>query len=375
MFLSGTGAVQDGAYLYYDGASADGGRIRTNAAGWGTGSYGFAEAFPSNDPLEAGDLVAFDIANSTMIRKAARGDVSNFLLAGIVSTRPGYLAGMNDYGSYPLALAGRVPAKVTAENGPVAIGDPITVSSTPGYGMKALEPGYIVGIALQAFDGSASSAKIAVYVRPGWYNGSGVIENFGNSAGAANASSQLSNSVLTSNLDAAGYALVNVGAISGLDNLWSIDGNGNMIMQEVAAANVKAKEITVEQTDESQATGEGTILVGNSTVTIDNPMVKPNSRIFITFYGNVEGGWWISRRVDGAFDISLQNLAGTDIQFEYLIVNVIDYRTPAEPAAELPPGVEGPVLPPPPPAEDPPPSDPEPTLPLDDSSTVLTPDA
>jgi hypothetical protein len=63
-------------------------------------------------------------------------------------------------------------------------------------------------------------------------------------------------------------------------------------------------------------------------------MIQPNSRIFITFYGNVDGGWWISERTDGRFEISLQNLAGTDIPFEYLIVNVVDSRTPPEPVDE-----------------------------------------
>jgi len=35
-----------------------------------------------------------------------------------------------------LALNGRVPVKITGENGPIVPGDMITTSSTPGYAMK-----------------------------------------------------------------------------------------------------------------------------------------------------------------------------------------------------------------------------------------------
>jgi hypothetical protein len=35
-----------------------------------------------------------------------------------------------------LALTGRVPVKITEENGPIVPGDLLTTSSTPGYAMK-----------------------------------------------------------------------------------------------------------------------------------------------------------------------------------------------------------------------------------------------
>jgi hypothetical protein len=36
----------------------------------------------------------------------------------------------------PLAMIGIVPCKVTTENGPIAPGDLLVTSSTPGYAMK-----------------------------------------------------------------------------------------------------------------------------------------------------------------------------------------------------------------------------------------------
>ncbi|MBI4039324.1 hypothetical protein HY388_00670 [Candidatus Daviesbacteria bacterium] len=50
-----------------------------------------------------------------------------------------------------VALAGRVPVKVSLENGPIEKGDYLTSSSTPGVAMKATKPGQVVGKALEPF--------------------------------------------------------------------------------------------------------------------------------------------------------------------------------------------------------------------------------
>jgi len=60
----------------------------------------------------------------------------------------------------PLGVFGFFPAKVTVENGPVRRGDPITSSSKPGYGMKAIEPCKIIGYALEDAD---KEGKIQVF--------------------------------------------------------------------------------------------------------------------------------------------------------------------------------------------------------------------
>jgi hypothetical protein len=54
-----------------------------------------------------------------------------------------------------VALSGRVPVKVSLENGEIKKGDYLTSSSTPGVAMKALRPGPVVGKALEGFDSSS----------------------------------------------------------------------------------------------------------------------------------------------------------------------------------------------------------------------------
>ena len=67
----------------------------------------------------------------------------------------------------PVALVGRVPVNVTNENGPIQVGDFITTSSTPGYGMKATEPGRVVGMALGGFNGE--NGQVMVQVQNSWW--------------------------------------------------------------------------------------------------------------------------------------------------------------------------------------------------------------
>lgn len=68
-------------------------------------------------------------------------------VAGIVSTEPGIFLGSKEDGNNGealVAVAGRVPCKVDATNGPIHPGDLLTTSDTPGYAMKA-EPTMING--------------------------------------------------------------------------------------------------------------------------------------------------------------------------------------------------------------------------------------
>jgi hypothetical protein len=66
----------------------------------------------------------------------------------------------------PLALMGKVFCKIDATDVPVAIGDLLTTSSTPGHAMKAVDPqrafGAVIGKALQPFSGGRGFIPILV---------------------------------------------------------------------------------------------------------------------------------------------------------------------------------------------------------------------
>jgi hypothetical protein len=105
----------------------------------------------------AGDLLAIDATGSRRLA-LAQGPYST-LVAGIFSTKPGLLGTthkIDDHagaGEIPLAVVGIVPCKVTAENGPIQVGDLLVTSSMPGRAMKGTDRprmlGAVVGKALE----------------------------------------------------------------------------------------------------------------------------------------------------------------------------------------------------------------------------------
>ncbi len=168
------------------------GDIRTSAcASDGTGDVAcvdVAETYRTSENMEAGDLVVVDSnftwTSSTQfaVKKAEGGDRAALL--GIVSTRPALLiegdkarlGGPKLEGAYapgdkaPIALVGRVPVKISEENGAILPGDKLTVSSQKGIAMKAKEGGWVAGIALE-HSAHASSGKIMAFVNPVWWGG------------------------------------------------------------------------------------------------------------------------------------------------------------------------------------------------------------
>lgn len=74
-------------------------------------------------------------------------------VAGVLSGAGGYRPGVvlhtrSSEGRWPLALVGKVWCKVDADLSPVAVGDLLTTSSTPGHAMRAEDPARAFGAVL-----------------------------------------------------------------------------------------------------------------------------------------------------------------------------------------------------------------------------------
>ena len=147
-----------------------------------TGNVDVAENYPSKDSsLQAGELVMIDADFAEYIE---RSDLSmSGKVIGVISTDPGLLLGgiMQDsqYGSdkkYPVALVGRVPVKVTNENGAIEPGDFLTASATiPGAAMRATKAGSVIGQALEGYsvgnNSTVSVGSIITFIKPTDFNG------------------------------------------------------------------------------------------------------------------------------------------------------------------------------------------------------------
>ena len=166
-----------------DGACVASTTGRVSAVSYTTGASDLAENYYSSEQiLEKGEIVMTIGPN-----KIARADreYQNSII-GVISTKPGIVLGMNQEESqenqYPVALVGRVPVKVSSENGVINIGDFLTISSKLGVAMKATEAGRVIGIAMENYE-SGEPDQIMVFVNSHWYGGEkkpvGLIEKIG----------------------------------------------------------------------------------------------------------------------------------------------------------------------------------------------------
>ncbi len=145
-----------------------------------------AEVYETGEHTEPGDVIVWrpDVDNKVYKSRKPYEDG----IAGIYSTSPGVLMGNQDVnGKYgvelgnantaetikklgsthaAVALAGRVPVKVTLEGGAIKPGDLLTSSSKAGYAMKASKTGRVVCMAMESFDEYSKGDKVMCYVNP-----------------------------------------------------------------------------------------------------------------------------------------------------------------------------------------------------------------
>ena len=128
-----------------------------------TGGADIAEWVDVSEPVNVGDVLVLDPESPGRYRRSHVACASR--VAGVVSAQPGMILGSSGagQGAALLALAGMVPVKVTDEGGPIALGDLLITSSTPGCAMRcAGDPGCDCAMVGKAMEGMVDSEGIIV---------------------------------------------------------------------------------------------------------------------------------------------------------------------------------------------------------------------
>ena len=127
----------------------------------------FTEVLSSQGDLEPGDVLVV-APDGTLARSSESYQPT---VVGVYSTRPSYVGGgrmLGQPGYAPLAIVGIVPVKASAENGPIAPGDLLVASSTPGHAMKA-DPnppvGTVIGKALEGLEDNTGVIQMLVMLQ------------------------------------------------------------------------------------------------------------------------------------------------------------------------------------------------------------------
>jgi len=140
----------------------------------GTGAD-VAERIDVTESVEPGDVVEIDPENPGKFRKTH--EAISTRVVGVISAAPAVTLGNNFNAdkehwqdSRPLiALAGRVPVKVTAKYGAIAVGDLLVSSPIPGYAMKCPDRaqciGAVIGKALEPLTEGVGVIEAQVLLR------------------------------------------------------------------------------------------------------------------------------------------------------------------------------------------------------------------
>ncbi len=348
LMIKDTGGTQRG-HICIDGpTSATPNKLRFYAEQFNAANTDVAENYSDlNNNLGAGDVVSLEGNTPRAITKAT--STNNSAVIGIISTDPGFtLSGIDDSNGgtnlinpKPVALSGRVPVKIDPNSDPIAIGDFLTASDTPGMAKKATASGYTIAKALETWNPGGAS-KIEVFVNLTYYNGSmanlsgssvdliqrvtalensmisvkAITDSF-NTAGSTTSTSNIfevqntlsaikftsaSNTDLTMQIATSGKSFKIIDA--GNTTLFSIDSNGKITIKQGANSSV----------------GSATLPAGQTEVQISNTSVTDNSNI------NITPRELVLVRVKSVtpgvgFTLEVDKILSTDAVFDYLIIN------------------------------------------------------
>ena len=165
--VAGTIRTTTGGVIFPDGSTQSTAFIPANCGA------DYAEAVDvtgDRTKYEPGDLMVIDSDAPGKFLKS--NQAYSTLVAGIYSTKPGFVGRLEPVSSetskteVPMAMVGRVPTKVSAENGPIKVGDLLVASSTLGYAMKGTDRsqmlGAVIGKALGSLDSGTGIIEVLV---------------------------------------------------------------------------------------------------------------------------------------------------------------------------------------------------------------------
>ncbi len=258
---------------------------------YSSGGADLAEYFPTTTSmlkLKPGTLVALDPQLPEHVQRAELGQAE--LVLGVVPTAPGLLMGAGSVmGLQPellraadraqeqdefelsvaletqwravnnarvdriaVALQGRVPVRVDLTGGVIAAGDRLGMSAQPGMAARYTGYGPVIGIAMEAFDGSAQQESIVVFL--------------------------------------------------GLDHSPDASSGGGLGAADLleGLAELERSQLFV---------GTAQFQPGQSRLVVQDGRLAADSLPVLTFYGNPGGSYWVSERGHGWFVVELEQPA------------------------------------------------------------------
>jgi len=323
-----------------------------------------------DDIAEAGDVVVVDPNGIDTYRRSSEAYSQS--VAGVISTNPTITVGNGKTSNTAvMAMVGRVPVKVSGENGAIKRGDLLVSASLPGYAMKynpeddnGLRMIGIVGVALDNFDGVSTTGKIMALIRTGWVNSRGQtinniksdLETLAQSQGV-NINSDPDNLTIQSdgsnlvysggslNLD--GNGLVGVSAITGVNGRWEINADGWFITRVDTTSGQKEMYGLQSPAAEFVFSSSSQLMNGEARVTFDvaaQEIIDTNAilKVSVTLTSGEAMGVYVTDKNATGFTVKEVGNGTSNATFDWVVVvkrkdpNTPVSATVSEPIIEMP---------------------------------------
>src|SRR3989338_6801407 len=111
------------------------------------------------------DAVDGDLLISSVLGLVRSSEIYDRSLFGVLNSQPLLVYRSGEEGQ-PVIRSGLAEVNVNGLGGPISVGDYIASSEIPGKGQKAIDSGYVIGVALEPFNGTENQqGKIRVAVK------------------------------------------------------------------------------------------------------------------------------------------------------------------------------------------------------------------
>ncbi|NCS71640.1 MAG: hypothetical protein GW775_00005, partial [Candidatus Magasanikbacteria bacterium] len=301
-----------------------------------------------DDNAEAGDVMCVDANSADTYRRCTT--TSTHAVSGVISTNPNIIVGNGKTEKTAvMALVGRVPIKVSLENGPIQRGDLLVPSSIPGYAMKydlTKDEGKnvvgVIGVALDTLNTTTiQTGKVMGLIRTGWVNNQSknitqIEENLieiaeGNGINLNQVLEKLQVkeqggkiALINGNLDLAGGAIINIASLSGENNKWKVDEEGRFVTNIETGAGDKPLYAIQSQDTEFVLSGSGRLEDGIDRIrfeTATQELIDINKpiKVSITLTQNA-GGVYVTDKDFRGFTVKELNSGGSTATYDWVAI-------------------------------------------------------
>ena len=117
----------------------------------------------------------------------------------------------------------------------------------------------------------------------------------------------------------------------------ALDSFGVLIQKGIAQFNTLVFRTLVasKDGDGTSSAGSVSILTGNTVAQVNNSLVLPSTKVFITFNSQITGSWWVSDKTIGSFRVILTEAQKVDVSFDYFLVQTEGALATSTPSEQL----------------------------------------